>query len=237
MKDYTIDGKSVPELLKEAAQKGNPAFTTSLHPGVENVLGCRMGDLRKLAKAIASTDWQQYLRSAGTRYMEERTLYGLVLGYILPTDFHTYLKQVDTFVRRINSWSVCDSFSFAGGKAFVTAHEEELWTYLTQKMQVREPYAIRFGVVMAMRYFTDKVYLSSLLKAYDQIHCDHYYVRMAVAWAIAECFTRFPAETMRYLHHNRLDDFTFNKALQKITESLRVDKSTKIIIRQLKRKL
>ena len=33
-----------------------------------------------------------------------------------------------------------------------------------------------------------------------------------------------------------LDDFTFNKALQKITESYCVDKETKAIIKEMKRK-
>lgn len=41
---------------------------------------------------------------------------------------------------------------------------------------------------------------------------------------------------MAYLSHNTLDDFTFNKALQKITESYRVDQATKTTIRGMKRK-
>ena len=41
---------------------------------------------------------------------------------------------------------------------------------------------------------------------------------------------------MAYLQKNQLDDWTYNKALQKITESLKVDFNTKIIIRTMKRK-
>jgi len=41
---------------------------------------------------------------------------------------------------------------------------------------------------------------------------------------------------MHILHNNKLDDFTYNKALQKITESLRVDKKTKDTIRTMKRR-
>ena len=41
---------------------------------------------------------------------------------------------------------------------------------------------------------------------------------------------------MHFLNDNRLDDFTFNKALQKITESYRVNDETKSIIRKMKRK-
>lgn len=40
---------------------------------------------------------------------------------------------------------------------------------------------------------------------------------------------------MNYLKQNTLDDFTYNKTLQKITESYRVDAETKTLIRQMKR--
>ena len=58
---------------------------------------------------------------------------------------------------------------------------------------------------------------------------------MAVAWAISIYFIKFPEPVMPYLEHNHLDDWTFNKALQKITESCRVDGETKAVIRAMKR--
>ena len=42
---------------------------------------------------------------------------------------------------------------------------------------------------------------------------------------------------MRYLREgNMLDDFTYNKTLQKITESYRVDGDTKQVIKGMRRK-
>lgn len=234
MKPYTLNGKTIPEILKKISREGNLKFTTSLHPGVDNVLGCRMSDLRRLAKAIARTDWMDYLRSAGTHFMEERTLFGLVLGYISPNTIDTYLQLVDNFVARINSWSVCDAFTFAGGQDYLERHKQELWDYVGKKARSKDEYTIRFGVVMTIRYFTDKEHLEALFRLYDSIHHEGYYARMAVAWAVSECFIRFPNETMPYLHHNLLDTFTYNKALQKITESFRVDNTVKDTIRQLK---
>lgn len=40
---------------------------------------------------------------------------------------------------------------------------------------------------------------------------------------------------MEYLKNNSLDTFTYNKILQKIVESCRVDKDTKTLIRSMKR--
>ena len=58
---------------------------------------------------------------------------------------------------------------------------------------------------------------------------------MAVAWALSVCFVKFPEITMQYLKQNTLDDFTYNKTLQKIIESYRVDTETKKLIKQMKR--
>lgn len=58
---------------------------------------------------------------------------------------------------------------------------------------------------------------------------------MAVAWAISICFIKYPKKTMIYLNNNKLDDETYNKALLKIRQSLQVDKTTKQIVKSMKR--
>ena len=94
---------------------------------------------------------------------------------------------------------------------------------------------MRFGVVMSMSYFVDEAHLEELLACYDSIRHEGYYVKMAVAWALSVCFVKFPERTMEYLKNNSLDTFTYNKTLQKIVESFRVDKDTKTLIRSMKR--
>ena len=74
-------------------------------------------------------------------------------------------------------------------------------------------------------------YLSLL----DGIRHEGYYVRMAVAWALSFCFVKFPEQTMAFLHHCHLDDFTFRKTIQKIGESYRVSEDMKKAVKALKR--
>lgn len=103
-------------------------------------------------------------------------------------------------------------------------------------MHAQGEYEIRFGVVMSMQLFIDDEHIGQLLEEYDAIRHDGYYVKMAVAWALSVCFVKFPEITMRYLKQNNpLDDFTYNKTLQKIIESYRVDAETKKLIKQMKR--
>ena len=225
------------ELLR-LAEQGNKPFTQSLNPGVPNVLGIRIPQLRKLAARIAKGDWEVYLATADTYYMEERMLQGMVLGCIRPDrDVEVYLERVTRFVRIINSWSVCDTFKFGGGKKFIEANRDRLWQYLKDWMQAESEYEIRFGVVMSMQLFIDEEHIDELLRLYDGIRHEGYYVKMGVAWALSVCFVKLPDITLRYLQGpNALDNFTYNKALQKITESYRVDASTKQTIKGMKRR-
>lgn len=62
------------------------------------------------------------------------------------------------------------------------------------------------------------------------------YARMAVAWAVSVCYVKFPQRTHEWLGSCSLDDWTFNKSLQKIVESLRVSDTDKQAIRAMKRR-
>lgn len=234
---FLLHGRTVREHLMGLTGKANRDFVEKLNPGVENVLGLRLPDMRKLAAEIAASDWRSYLASASDFYMEERMLQGLVLGYVKPDDdIGEYLSYVSRFVSKINSWSVCDTFKFAGGKKYFSAHSGRIWDFLKSFISSDKEYEIRFGVVMTMKYFIDDAHIDELFSFYDKIRHDGYYVKMAVAWAISFCFVSYPDRTMEYLKHAALDDFTYNRSIQKTIESYRVDEDMKAILRGMRRK-
>ena len=51
-----------------------------------------------------------------------------------------------------------------------------------------------------------------------------------------ECFAKFADQTFLFLQHDQMDDFTHNKAIQKICESYRVPKEWKEKLRSLRRR-
>ena len=66
--------------------------------------------------------------------------------------------------------------------------------------------------------------VQELLEAMEQ---PQYYAQMGAAWAVCECFVKFPALTMPLLRRKTLPAFTQNKAIQKIRESCRVSREDK----------
>ncbi len=80
-------------------------------------------------------------------------------------------------------------------------------------------------------------YTKTILDAVNRPFVQGYYAQMAAAWLLAECFVTFPETTFKFLKSdNKLDCFTYNKALQKICESRTPDDEVKKVMRSMKRK-
>ncbi|PIC95361.1 DNA alkylation repair protein [Sporosarcina sp. P26b] len=222
--------KQIFELQEASYQK----FISALIPNIDNVLGVRMPELRKLAKEIAKGDWRTYLQTANDEYFEEVMLQGLVIGYA-NADVEELLTYVETFVPKIDNWSVCDSF--CTGLKFTKQNKERVWSFLQPYLISDKEYELRFGIVMLLDYYIEPDYIDRVLDLLDDVQHEGYYAKMAVAWALSICFVKLPDQTMKYLTGDHsLDLFTYNKALQKITESTRVGADVKEIIRGMKRK-
>lgn len=207
-------------------------FHRKLCPGTDDIIGVRLPALREIAKKIVSSnEWQEFLLTP-TKYNEEKMLKGFIIGAVR-VPFDQRLKLVEKFIPSINNWAICDAF--CASLKDTSKNQKIMWEFLKDYLNSQEVYRRRFAVVMLLCYFIDDVYIDRILTILGENASREYYVQMAVAWAISVCFVKFPTKTMGLLKNNKLDDFTYNKALQKIVESLRVDKNTKDTIRKMKR--
>ena len=217
--------------LLELCEPKYMKFTSALMPGVENVLGIRLPLLRKIAREIAAGDWRAYLAQAGDFYFEERMLQGMVISYAR-CDPAEKLEHVARFIPKIDNWAVCDCFCWR----LKAAERQPMWEFIRPRFRSEAEYEVRFAVVMALGNFVDQAHLEDLLQLLDGIRHEAYYARMGVAWAVLVCYIKFPERTHAWLESCSLDDWTFNKSLQKIVESYRVSDAAKQQIRTMKRR-
>ncbi|KYH28133.1 MULTISPECIES: DNA alkylation repair protein [Clostridium] len=223
----------VRQQIFQLADEEYKKFHSKLCPNANNIVGVRLPLLRKMAKQLAKENWREYIKAAQSDYYEEVMLQGLILGYV-KADIEEVLNYVSNFIPKIDNWAICDSF--CNGLKFTKANKERVWNFIQPYLSSEREFDVRFGVVMLISFYIEENYIDRVLKVLDKIKHEGYYVKMAIAWAISVCYVKFPEKTMEYLKNNRLDDFTYNKSLQKITESLRVDKETKALIRNMKRR-
>jgi len=87
---------------------------------------------------------------------------------------------------------------------------------------------------MRLFHFVNKKYA---FDTFNRIKHDDDCVKMAVAWAVSIYYRDLPEICLPYLETNKLDDWTHNKSIQTITDSLAIDDQTKNEIRSMKRKV
>lgn len=228
------DYEDFKDYLLSLADEKYKEFSSGLIPGARPLIGIRIPILRDIAKQIAKGNWKSFFKVVSDDTFEEVMLQGLLLGY-LKTDIDTMFSLIEDFIPKINDWSVCDS-TCTGLKRFVRKNKTEFFKFIKKYFKSKKEFELRFGVIILMDNYIDDNYIDEVLKIYDSIKNDGYYVKMGVAWGISECFIKYNDKTMAFLKHNNLDNFTYNKALQKIVESNRVDKPIKLIIKEMKRK-
>lgn len=197
-----------------------------------NVIGIRTPILKSIAKDISKGSYVEFLELLKDDYYEDITLYGLIVCNI--KDFDNSIKHLDIYKNRINNWASCDLF--CSSYKIVNKYKDYYWKYINDNISSDNLWIRRMCYVLIISYYIEDKYLDDIFMLCDMYNTNEYYVQMAVAWLISICFIKYRDRTLKYIKNNKLDNFTHNKAIQKIRESYRVDSRDKDILSKLKRK-
>lgn len=196
-------------------------------------LGVRIPEIRKLVNNISKEDIDVFIKAKPVA-IEEVIARSFAIAR-LPYD--KMIKVFDSHIKLLDNWCTVDTFCAALRKT-VKNHEAD---FLDQKveplLESKNEFTTRAGLVCLLDFYVKPDYLGLIFDRVESLKSrDEYYVKMAIAWLLAECFIKFPDETMLYLKVSRLEPWTFNKTLSKICDSYRVDPDAKTLIKSLRRK-
>lgn len=229
---YYMELDEIKKQLIKAYDSKNAAFFSKISPEAKNVTGVRVPFLRKLAKEIVKADVKNFLDNYKVETHEEFLLKGIVIGYAKNSLSEKFL-YLEKFVPEIYDWSGCDivisSFKFNENQLSI------VYDFIMKYRKSEKEYETRFMIVTLLNYFIREDYLDKIKEVLETEKFDKYYTQMAAAWLISVMFVKHRDYTLSYLNNNSLDDFTYNKAVQKIRESLRVTKEDKLLIKKMKR--
>ena len=189
----------------------------------DNIIGIRLPILKNIAKTIAKNDYLNFIKNNKHQYSEEIMLHGLVITY-LKIDFNESIKLFDEYIKYIDSWATCDSVVM--NYKIVSKNLDICLIKIKEYLKSDKPFVKRVGIVLLFYYLNDD-YIDEVLKLINSIKSEDYYVKMANAWLISICLVKYYDKTVKFLKSCQLDDWTYNKALQKAIESYRIkDKDT-----------
>ena len=227
------DYERLRQWLHEHADEAYRVFNERLIPGDVRTYGVRTPQLRAMAKQLMQGDWRGYLAAAQDTTQEERMLQGMVTA-MARCGLEERLERTAQYIRKIDNWALCDTFCAALKDA--RKYPEVFYAFLQPYCVSNQEYTLRFAIVMLMDHFINDAYIDRVLEICQTVRHEGYYVKMAVAWGISTAFIKQREKTLDFLHNNNLDNFTFNKAIQKMRESYRVSAEDKEMLLKLKRR-
>lgn len=141
--------------LLNLSDKGNyAAFTSSLIPGCDNVIGVRQPVLKKYAKQLVkdNEDFRALLTEPDI-YHEETLLRGYVIGYgtAKEKNFDRALQDLKDYVPLVNNWAVNDSF--CAEFKVMDSFRDEFLPYIRECVLSGDEYRARVGLIMLLAHY------------------------------------------------------------------------------------
>ncbi len=220
------------EKLVEVADEKYQKFAKKLTPSGRQIMGVKIPQVRKLVDLIPREKYAEFLK-VNPVALEEVMVRGMI---ICKLSYEEMLRQFDSQVEYIDDWSTCDVFC-AGLRKVIKKHQAEFLDLKVKKLLgAKDEFAVRVGLVMLKTSYVNADNLEMIFSWTEKLReREEYYVRMAIAWLLSECFIKFPAATTGYLINSHLPKWTYNKTISKICDSYRVDDETKKMLRKMRK--
>ena len=207
-------------------------FHKSLLNADVNLIGIRTPKLKKIAKEISLGNYDNFIKLNTHKYYEETIIHALVISNL--KDINIVINYIDNFLNYIDNWATCDIL--CGSLKIVNKNKEIFFNYIKNKIKNPNPWIKRFCFVLLLDYLLEDKYIKEIFNLTNKYNTKDYYVNMAIAWLISIAYIKNKNDTINYLKNNKLDNFTHNKAIQKIKESTRTTLEDKELIKNLRRK-
>ena len=210
-------------------------FHASLVPDMRmGFLGVRVPALRGIAKEILRGDWRGFLEASRTYPLYEvRLLHAYVLGGA-KCPIGEKIRLTEAFLPMVDNWAVCDGLcSTLKPKE---SEQKALFPFVAQCADSDIEFRKRFGLVMLMSCFGDDPWGDKTMAVYRRFSHPGYYARMGAAWGLATLWLKQRESALAILEDGVWDEWTHNKAIQKLRESWRISDGDKALALSLRRK-
>lgn len=208
------------------------SFSRRLIPTERPILGVRVPKVRELSKLIPQERIDEFLEVEPVA-LEELLARGFLICRL---PYNEMVLKFDSQVDYIDDWCNCDTFCSSLRNSVKKHREEFLDRKIEKLLNDKREFAARIGLVLLKCYYVEPDYLALIFdRVEDLAGREEYYIRMAIAWLVAECFIKYPDETLAYMKVTKLPVWTYNKIISKICDSYRVDSKMKDVLRRMRK--
>ncbi len=217
--------------LKSLQDNAYKEFHSNLTETKYEIIGIRVPIMRSIAKEIFTGNYLEYLKIKSTNYYEEIMIKGFIIAKI--KDIKLLKKHLLSYSNLVDNWAICDSF--CNSLKIVSKNKNEFITIIKKLLASNKEFKVRIALILLLSYYVDDEYIDYILNVINEINSEEYYIKMAQAWLLCECFIKEKDKTLKYLKNNNLNKFVQNKAISKIHDSYRVSKEEKEYLNSLRK--
>ncbi len=237
--DQIRNYKELKEELASLADDEYREFSMKGIPSERPFIGVRIPLIRKVVAKVPDEKIVELLKVEPVA-IEEVLARGMLICR-LPYDEVVSVHDndnacFDSQIEDIDNWCTCDIFCSGICRKIKKHQENFLESKIDELLNAADEFAVRAGLVMLKCGYISEDYLAVIFDRVERLaEREEYYIRMAIAWLIAECFIKFPEATLAYMKVSKLPRWTFNKTISKICDSYRVDEDAKAMLKKMRR--
>lgn len=230
-KENCLEYQQLLQLFRQNSNSQFDEFNNKIINSGVRTIGCTIPFVRSVAKRYSNC-LEQILALPTHDYFEIDLLKGMVVSCAkLP--FSQKSPLLWEFAATLENWAACDSNTLKVPKA-----ERQLYFDLFSQMcRDERPFVCRYGLVNLLASYLDETHISAVFALLGEVKFGEYYVDMAAAWLVATAMAKCRDQTVKFMENQGrmvLNTFTYNKALQKMRDSLRVSAADKAWTKTLK---
>ena len=223
------------ELKTELASRADDEYRKFAMKGIPSerpFIGVRIPQIHEIVAKVPLESIKKIIKSEPVA-IEEVLARGILIHRL---SYDEILKEFDSQIAYIDDWCTCDTFC-AGLKNKIKNHRIDFFDLKVDPLlKSGQEFPTRVGLVLLKCYYVDFDYLAVIFDRVEKLaNKNEYYIKMAIAWLIAECFIKYPEETLAYLKVSHLPKWTYNKTISKICDSYRVDPEVKLLLKKMRR--
>lgn len=194
------------------------------------ILAISSKKLGEITKEISKGNFISLLELSPRGYYETVIIKGGLIGKI--KDLKTKLFYLDLYAEEAENWAECDML-----KLQITKKDFDIWFDKALSYAKNEKtFVRRTAYIICFSFLDDKDYCKRTLELLNQSGCEkEYYVNMAMAWLLAECFIKQRELALEFFKNNNLNAAATNFAVSKCRQSYRVTQEDKDMLLSYKR--
>lgn len=223
------DGKEFQNFLIERKRPEKVDWTRKIINTKMPLLAIPTPELKKIANEISKGDFTSFLDLNLHEFYENYAINGFLLTYL--TDFNEIRTRLIPYTQQIDNWALCDLLKFKVTKSNI----KDYFDLSLELLGSMHTFSRRMAIILWFEMIKNEEYLDKILQTIPKLKNEtEYYVNMALAWFVAECFIKERDKGVKLFTSKALNQFVTNKAICKCRDSFRVTKEDKEMLKSFR---